>query len=155
MAIKNLIGSGIGFSPGGPKYIVTRGMGIGEAVAVEQATAQGNLGFSQYRKQKVDFEFERIREEIEDALDGLKRRKQTSTVQQAISGVKELDRRLDAIEASRLAQTLTHPLQSYILQALTAVEKRVDLAKIQNANERLRKIQRQAQEEDLLLMLLQ
>lgn len=128
-------------------------------VWTQTAVAQGNLGFkvgrSEYRKQNVDFEFERIREEIEDALAGLSRRKQTPTVKQAISSFRELDSRLDAIEASNLAQLLTRPLQSQILQAITAAEKRFEYYKIQQANERLKKIQRQSQEEDLLLMLLQ
>lgn len=128
-----------------------------EAAEADTASTQGNLGFrvSQYRKQTVDFQFERIRDEIEDALSGLKMRKQNENVRNAISGVQELSHRLDEIEASRLANLLTQPMQSYILQAITAVERRVDTAKIQIANERLKKLQAKQQEEDLLLMLLQ
>lgn len=35
MAIKDIIGPGIGFTPGSVKYIVTRGLAIAEEVGIE------------------------------------------------------------------------------------------------------------------------
>ena len=44
MAIKELIGPGIGFSPGNVQYIVTRGLGAAAVVAFETPPYIGLIG---------------------------------------------------------------------------------------------------------------
>ena len=47
--IKFLIACGIGFSPGGPKYIVTRGFGIGAEIVI---TDYGIAGIARRRRRR-------------------------------------------------------------------------------------------------------
>ena len=47
MAIKNIIAAGIGFSPGSVKFIVTRGLSIGAAVAVSSEGAARVVTYAQ------------------------------------------------------------------------------------------------------------